>query len=74
MRNIKQIVQSYLIRNNFDGLFYPGDCSCKIGNLMPCGNPNELECQAGHLIPEFNEDGERNYSMKFDFCIGEKEL
>jgi len=44
---IKEIVQQYLVDNDYDGLFFPGECACLKENLFPCGSGFE-ECTAGY--------------------------
>ena len=45
---LKQIVSAWLKENGYDGLYNPpNECRCRLGDLMPCGEPN-LFCKAGH--------------------------
>ena len=48
--NIRKIVEKWLADNGYDGLFTPGECACKIGDLMPCYSEGISECQPGHLV------------------------
>jgi len=57
---VSEIVEQYIRKNNYDGLFNPGVCSCKLGDLEPCGNADTSECEAGYL---YKEDGD-------EFTIG----
>ena len=61
---IAQIVKEYLQENDFDGLFFPGVCSCELKDLFPCGD-NCADCQAGYL--QDNPTGEH------DFIIGSED-
>lgn len=46
--NVKQIIETYLKENGFDGLFNTdGECACLIGDFMPCGMVSD-ECEAGY--------------------------
>ena len=46
--DLQEITEKYLKENGFDGLYNDGECACKVGDLMPCGNPSPL-CSAGYL-------------------------
>ncbi len=48
--DIRQIVEKYLRKNKFDGLFSGWDCGCKIDDLMPCGEAPP-ECEPGYKMP-----------------------
>ena len=66
-KTIKDIVKEYLEKNGFDGLYYPGECACKLSNLFPCED-TPVDCIAGYLN-KCPEDCEEH-----DFHIGpEKE-
>lgn len=42
--NIKEIVEKYLIDNNYDGLHMDNNCSCAKDILMNCGEcPTDCE-------------------------------
>ena len=72
----KNILIEYLKTNGFDGLYSPGECSCEVDDLGPCGQVC-LECESGYktdcsgclqndVCPYgYEQDG-------FDFCIGPK--
>lgn len=45
----KMIVEEYLKKNNFDGL-YCDDCGCTLKDLMPCGGEYAMNCIAGYKI------------------------
>ena len=32
-----EIVEEYLQEHGYDGLFFPGECACEVGDLAPCG-------------------------------------
>lgn len=58
--SIANIVIKYLEDNNYDGLYLPGECACKLDNLFPCDQV-DLWCQGGYL-----QEGD----AEFDFYIG----
>ena len=59
--NVKKIVKEYLEKNGFDGLYTPGECSCKLEDLIQCDMCGLEECMPGYLQP-----GDEDY----DFFIG----
>lgn len=48
--DVKEIVEKYLRDNGYDGLVDPGNCSCAIGDLAPCGECC-MRCEPGHEVP-----------------------
>lgn len=49
--NVREIVQKYLVDNDYDGLFQPdGECACKSDDLFTCLGEAVDECEAGHLV------------------------
>jgi len=47
--NVKEIVATWLEDNGFDGLFNTyTSCACEVGDLSPCGEMNERDCEAGY--------------------------
>lgn len=46
--DVESIVEEYLKKNGFDGLFQPGECACKIGELGPCDHLC-LDCEPGYI-------------------------
>ena len=48
---VKEIVEKYLIENNFDGLFLEDLCACELNDLIPCNNDN-CNCQPGNLLDD----------------------
>lgn len=49
--NIREIVDDYLLKNGFDGLFNPEcDCGCARDDLMPCSDCT-TECEPGYRRP-----------------------
>lgn len=48
--DVRQIIEAHLVENGFDGLFYPGECSCVRGDIAPCGNIS-LDCKPGYTVP-----------------------
>ena len=50
---LTQLLEDALRRNGYDGLYNPGrECSCRIGDLCPCGEPDLENCEAGMLLPD----------------------
>ena len=64
--SVREIVESYLLREGYDGLSN-GECGCYLGDLIPCEGmcPNVLdECMAGHthiVTEEDLQDEERDF-------------
>ena len=54
---IAKIVEDWLEKNGYDGLFYAGKCGCFNSILMPCGTPNH-GCEAGYEVPNPHEHPE----------------
>lgn len=49
---VKEMVQAYLLANNFDGLWSPnGECACQCDDLMPCDGESIDECTPGYFAP-----------------------
>ena len=45
---VRDIVESHLRANGFDGLANSEiECGCIVGDLMPCGSPDPCECIVG---------------------------
>jgi len=44
-------IDKTLKEKGYDGLYYPGECACKIGDLRPCGQTisETLDCKPGYL-------------------------
>lgn len=63
--NVKKIVEEYLIKNNFDGL-WSDECACILGDLMPCDDWGIDNCEPGYKRPCPKNCGEH------DFHIGRK--
>jgi hypothetical protein len=56
--------EKYLQHTGFDGLYYPGECACKLGDLCPCGESPE-DCLPGYSrVPTEEEESE------YDFIVG----
>ena len=66
MITVKEIIKEYLIKNNYDGLFYPGECACKIDDLCPCCAEICMNCQPGY----FQNKEDVDYPEDCDFYIG----
>ncbi|WP_156782706.1 hypothetical protein [Acidihalobacter yilgarnensis] len=64
--SVIEIIINYLEANGFDGLYSPGECACKLGDIAPCGQVLE-DCEAGYLKPCPPECGDH------DFHIGPKD-
>ena len=65
--NVVEIVEDYLKKNGFDGLYNDGNCACEIGELAPCDNMDS-NCEPGYKIPypgpeECGLDGGCNFHM-----------
>ena len=49
LKELHEIVEEWLKQNGFGGLCNADfECGCRIGDLMPCGEPHE-DCCAGYL-------------------------
>ena len=57
---VRIILQNYLKKNGYDGLYYPGECACKIDDLQPCDSSMQ-DCEPGYYQPD--KEG-------FDFMLG----
>lgn len=71
---VKEIIEKYLKDNNYDGLYYPGECACKLDDLMPCEDCN-FDCQPGILgnCEKCNKkDNDGICHETWDWCIGPK--
>ena len=62
--DVIKILEDWLERNDYDGLYQSGECACEIGELCPCGEPCP-DCQAGYKGP--GQDG-------YDFMIGPEKV
>lgn len=60
--DLQEITEKYLKENGFDGLYNDGECACKTGHLMPCGNPSP-RCRAGYLAPCPENCGEHGWHI-----------
>ena len=67
--SIKDILNDWLKLHGFDGLYCPGECACKVGDLFPCDDGVEgIEsgtCEPGYLRPADPE-----YEGEYEFFIG----
>lgn len=66
---VHDIIKEFLIKEGYDGLFYPGECACKIDDLCPCGS-NCLDCEPGYLQ---NKD-ECDFPEDCEFYIGPNKI
>ena len=54
--------EKWLKESGFDGLYYPGECACLVGDLAPCGLSEEdtCDCLPGYKHkdprPEYESD------------------
>jgi len=49
--NVQEIIIDWLTSHGYDGLYNAdGQCACKLGDLMPCGEPG-IDCAPGYLAP-----------------------
>ena len=45
-----KIVEAWLGENDYDGLYHDDlECGCRLGDLMPCGEPS-THCMAGYEV------------------------
>ena len=49
MPTIRDITIEHLEIHKYDGLFRPDQCSCKLDDLMPCGDAS-FACEAGVFV------------------------
>ena len=66
-KTIKEIVKEYLRKNKYDGLYYPGECGCKLSDLFPCegwGGDAEFDCIAGYLNKCPEDCGEHDFHIE----------
>ena len=47
---VKSIIEDYLREHGFDGLFNPGECSCRMDDLFLCETA-QTDCMPGYLMP-----------------------
>ena len=48
--NVREIIEEYLKAHGFDGLYNNnGQCACEIGDLSPCYENSEMECEPGYM-------------------------
>lgn len=72
--NIRKIVEEYLGRHGFDGLYYPGmceNCGCEKSDLFPCGyGPGEVnDCAPGYK-QQPSEDWKEEFGDDCEWMIG----
>jgi hypothetical protein len=57
--NLREIVESYLKANGYDGLCEPGsECGCELADLIPCGVNADL-CVPGY---KHQNEGDEDYA------------
>ena len=44
------IIEEYLKKNGYDGLYVEGECACLVDDLCPCGEMSS-NCAAGYRTP-----------------------
>lgn len=52
----------WLRRRGFDGLYFPGECACKVDDLYPCGERQD-GCKPGVLKPCPSDCGEHDWHI-----------
>lgn len=62
---VDEIMQKYLKDNGYDGLYYPGECCCKIDCMRVCGG-NFFSCFPGYLQAKDENDTDTDYSIGRD--------
>ena len=62
-KTVKEIIINLLKHNEFDGLYSPGECACKIDDLFPCCSDFK-DCIPGY--ESIDTTGE------YDYLIGPK--
>lgn len=69
-QHVLEIVESHLKTNGYDGLYFPGECACLIGDLEPCGQINS-ECVPGYVerYPDNKCDGDCAAGGGCDFHV-----
>ena len=65
MAKIEEIIENGLEVYGFDGLYVPGVCACKLGELYPCDGVSK-ECLPGVFV-------EQGDDPDAEFYIGERE-
>ena len=58
MKTVVSIVEEYLLKNKYDGLYLPDECACKVGDLMPCSSDTS-SCSPGYL----QENDEESFTI-----------
>lgn len=50
--NVKKIVEGYLKKNGYSGLYHNDmDCGCELSDLMPCNEDSGMgSCQPGYKV------------------------
>ena len=63
-KTLIEIVSNWLEAHGYQGLVNVGGegCSCEIGNIMECGEPNIMECVAAYRA-------ECKGCDEFNFCL-----
>lgn len=46
-RDVGSLLEGWLKRNGYDGLYCSGECACEIGSLQPCES-GMLDCEPGY--------------------------
>ena len=63
MPTLIKIVQQYLKKGGYDGLFNAGECACEVDNLFPCEAPAD-DCKPGHFAPCPKTCGEHDWHIQ----------
>ena len=71
--NLEKLTEDWLKKNKLAGLYNrAGECACKIGDLMPCGEPQN-NCTAGVEVPCDCEGHLTTWGSDCTFHIVDKE-
>ena len=65
--NVRGIIEDWLIKCHYDGLYDPGTCACELGDLMPCGSEGAFSCLPGYRSPcncNFEDDWPFRWTTK----------
>jgi len=72
--NVKNIIKEYLIKNNYDGLCFSGECGCRLDDLMPC-ETDCTACESGVFgdcrLCSFKDEDDK-CEEEWDWCITDK--
>lgn len=77
MKPVIDIINDYLGKHGYDGLYEPGECACEKGDLGPCCS-SCLSCMPGYKnyckdCPEYDDcsvAGDLSMGRENGWCIG----